>query len=169
VFFHFRLRLGILAEPSYLPLAHGEFSQRDEKCGGVARVELISYSGEKRSIPSFSTMVSGEARTPPKLRSVRECLRGQSWLRPPSLLFALDAATGLSTDGKEDGGGTESGTGGSLTLGKWWPLWLGKTRLSTLQCVQLTQGVVSTNLTNDLLEPTVHARQLAPLNPRRPS
>jgi len=76
---------------------------------------LVSSSGEKRSIPSFSTMVLAEARASSKSRSVRERLRCWGWLSgSPSLLFALDAATGLKPDGKEDGGGTgERG---------WWPL-----------------------------------------------
>jgi hypothetical protein len=73
-------------------------------------------SGEKRSMVSFNTMVSGEARASSKSRSVRKCLR--CWRGPwmsgnPSLLFVLDAANGLNPDGKEDGGGTgERG---------WWP------------------------------------------------
>ena len=68
---------------------------------------LASRSSEKRSMPSFSTMVSGEARASSKLRSVRECLRCWSWLSGnPSLLFVLDATIGLNPDGKEDGGGT---------------------------------------------------------------
>ena len=76
---------------------------------------LVSSSGEKRSRPSFSRMVSGEARASSKSRSVRERLRCWSWPSGNrSLLFVLDAATGLSPDGKEDGGGTgERG---------WWPL-----------------------------------------------
>ena len=76
---------------------------------------LVSNSGEKRSMPSFSTMVSGEARASSKSRSVRERLCCWSWPSGnQSRLFVLDATTGLSPDGKEDGGGTrERG---------WWPL-----------------------------------------------
>lgn len=67
------LGLGLLFETSYFPLVPGEFPEVG-RLGGV-REMLGSSSGEKRSMPSFKTMVSGEARASSKLRSVRECLR----------------------------------------------------------------------------------------------
>lgn len=68
---------------------------------------LVSSSGEKRSIPSFSKMVSGKVRGLSKSRSVRERPRCWVWLSGnPSLLFVPDATSGLNPDGKEDGGGT---------------------------------------------------------------
>ena len=109
------LGLGLPFEPWYFPPAPGDFPLRDERHGDGVRDMLASSSGEKRSMPSLSTMVSGEARASSKSRSVRELLRCGSWLSGnPSLLFVFDATTGLNADGKEDGGGTgERG---------WWPL-----------------------------------------------
>ena len=99
--------LGPPFEPSYFPLAPGRYPWRGGRDGGGVSDTLASCSGEKRSIPSLSMMVSDEARASSKLRSVRECLRCWSWLSGNrSLLFVLDATIGLSPDGKEDGGGT---------------------------------------------------------------
>ena len=107
VFLPFGLGLGPPFEPSYFPLAPDKYPWREGRHGGGVSDILASCSGERRSMPSLSTMVSGEARASSKSRSVRECLRCWSWLSGnPSLLFVLDATVGLSPDGKEDGGGT---------------------------------------------------------------
>ena len=109
------LGLGPAFESSYFPLVPGGLPWGDGRRWGVVRKVLGSSSEGKRSMLSFSTMVSGEARASSKSRSVGERLR--CWARMssnPSLLLVFDATTGLNPDGKEDGGGTgERG---------WWPL-----------------------------------------------
>lgn len=70
------------------------------------REMLVSNSGEKKSMLSFSRMVPGEVRGSSKSRSERERPRCWVWeFGSRSLLFVPGTVTGLSPDGKEDGGG----------------------------------------------------------------